>query len=75
MNIYRIYTLVISVTKMGLEPAPLAFQANVLPLHHIGSLMSPTPTCLCGSLSERSVQTTTHVIYTIWKSQIGMLFY
>ena len=26
---------------MGLEPESLAFQANVQPLHHIDSLMSP----------------------------------
>ena len=27
--------------RAGLEPTPLAFQASVLPLHHIGSLKSP----------------------------------
>ena len=27
--------------RAGLEPTSLAFQASVLPLHHIGSLMSP----------------------------------
>ena len=26
---------------VGIEPTSLAFRANVLPLHHIGSLMSP----------------------------------
>ena len=42
------YTCVVGVTKMGdivprvgIEPTSLAFQASVLPLHHIGSLMSP----------------------------------
>ena len=50
-SLYRIMvmaTSVVSVTKIGnilsragLEPTSLAFQANVLPLHHTGSLMSP----------------------------------
>ena len=41
-------TSVVGVTKMrntvrraGLEPTSLPFLASVLPLHHIGSLMSP----------------------------------
>ena len=51
-----IYIAVICVMKMGktmprvgLEPPSLAFRASVLPLHHIGSPMSPlyphTPVC------------------------------
>ena len=41
-------TSVVGVTKMGkivprveLEPTSLASRASVLPLHHVGSLMSP----------------------------------
>ena len=30
-----------NVPRAGVEPASLTFQASVLPLHHIGSLMSP----------------------------------
>ena len=30
-----------SVPRAGIEPTSLAFQANMLPLHHVGSLMSP----------------------------------
>ena len=44
----QIFTFVMGVTKMGyivprvgIEPISLAFHASVLPLHHIGSLMSP----------------------------------
>ena len=50
-NLYRIMvmeTSVIGVVKMGnivpragLEPMSVALWASVLPLHHIGSLMSP----------------------------------
>ena len=29
-----------TVPRVGLEPVSLAFRVNVLPLHHIGSLMS-----------------------------------
>ena len=43
-----IYTYVVGVTKMGnivprvgIEPTSLAFRVSVLPLHDIGSLMSP----------------------------------
>ena len=49
--------------RMGIEPTSLAFWASVIPSHHVGSLMSlitiPTPTCLCSSLPQRSVRTTT----------------
>ena len=30
-----------SVPRVGIEPPSLAFQASVLPLHHVGSLLSP----------------------------------
>ena len=30
-----------TVPRTGLKPTSLAFQASVLPLHHVGSLMSP----------------------------------
>ena len=29
------------VSRAGFEPTSLAFRASVLPLHHIGSLLSP----------------------------------
>ena len=29
------------VPRVGIEPTPLAFQADVLPVHYVGSLMSP----------------------------------
>ena len=47
------------VPRAGIELTSLAFQTSVLQLHHVGSLMSCIPTCLCGSLPQRSVQTTT----------------
>ena len=53
-----------SVPRTGLVPIYLAFRASVLPLHHIdfpGVTTIPTPTCLCSSLPQRSVQTTTYV--------------
>ena len=53
----------ITVPREGLGPTSLAFWASVLPLHHIGSLLSQLypcpPVCVCGSLPLRSVQTTT----------------
>ena len=65
----RSYPIVMGVMKMGstvpragLEPRSLAFRASVLPLHHIGFpdiTTMPTPTCLCSSLHQRSVHTTT----------------
>ena len=42
------------------KPTFLAFWASVLPLHHIGSLISaliPTPTCFRSFLPQRPVQT------------------
>ena len=30
-----------TVPRAGIEPASLTFQASVLPLHNVGSLMSP----------------------------------
>ena len=46
------------VPRAEIEPTYLALQATVLPLNHVGSLMSP---CLpvCSSLPQRSVQTNT----------------
>ena len=55
------------VPRVGLEPASLAFRASVLPLHHVGfpdGSTIPLPTCLCSSLPQRSVQTTTIVLIT-----------
>ena len=34
------------VPRAGLEPTSLAFWASVLPLHHVGSLMSALCQCL-----------------------------
>ena len=54
------------VPRVGIEPKSLVFQAGVLPLHHIGSLMSPLThslthllTQLCSLLPQGSMQTTT----------------
>ena len=66
LHIYWLYTcrgvtnMVNIVPKAGLEPTSVVFQASVLPLHHVCSLSvtaKPMPTCLCGSLLKRSVQT------------------
>ena len=58
-----------TVPTAEIEPTSLAFQGSGLPLHHIGSLMSPPypypPTCQCISLPQRSVQTTTHTSRTL----------
>ena len=54
----------ITVPRAGLEHTSLAFQASVLPLHHIDFpdvITNPTPTCLFSSLPQRSVPTTTLV--------------
>ena len=50
------------VPRMGIKPTSLALWANVLniTLPRLLDVTSvPLPTCLCGSLLERSVQTTT----------------
>ena len=55
----------IIVSRVGLKPTSLAFWACVLPFHHVGFLdviTIPVPTCLCSSLPQRSVQTTTYII-------------
>ena len=71
-SLYRIIimaTSVVCVIKMGnivpragTKPTSLAFQPSVLALHH-GSLPDvttiPTPTCLCITLPQMSMQTTT----------------
>ena len=47
------------VSRTVIEPTSLALQANVLtitPASLPDITMLPTPTCLCGSLSENSVQ-------------------
>ena len=56
----------------GIEPTSLAFWASVLTIKprrfpYVTTL--PAPTCLCGSLPERSVQTITHicVYYAMYK--------
>ena len=45
MSIYNIIVGVIKiesiVLRVGIKPTSLAFQASVLPFHHVGSLMSP----------------------------------
>ena len=50
------------VPRAGIEPISQAFRASVLPMHHVGFPdvnTIPMPTCLCSSLPQRSVQTTT----------------
>ena len=47
------------VPRAGLEPMPLAFWASVLPLHHLGFPDVTMIICLCSSLPQRLVQTTT----------------
>ena len=57
-----------TVPRAGLEPTSLALRASVLPLHHIGFpdvTTILTPTCLCGSLPQRSVHTTTQFWYDL----------
>ena len=54
-----------SVRREGLEPKSLAFRDSVLPLPHIGFLMLRlcpdvmAMPCVCSSLPQKSVQTTT----------------
>ena len=48
--------------RVAIKPTPLAFRARVLtisPRRLPDVTMLPVPTCLCGSLPEKSVQTTT----------------
>ena len=50
------------VHRVGIEHTYIAFQASMLTItpHRLSDItMLPVPTCLCGSLPERSVQTTT----------------
>ena len=52
------------VPRAGIEPTTLAFRARVLtiiPPRLFDVTTIPTSTCLCGSLPERSLQTTTFV--------------
>ena len=63
-SVMGVTTMGNTVPRVGFEPTSLAFRASVLPLHHIGFpdvTTIPTPTCLCGSLPQKSVQTTTHI--------------
>ena len=50
-----------NVPRAGFEPTSLAFRANVLPLHCPDVIIIPMPTCLCSSLPQRPVQTTTNI--------------
>ena len=60
-----------NVPRAGIEPTSLAFQASVLTI-----TLHKAPTCLCGSLPQRSVQTTTYSNYpphpkpTVWGSDV-----
>ena len=66
-------TSVVGVMKMGnitpiagLEPISVSFQASVLPLHNVGFpdvTTIPTPTCVCSSLPQRSLQSTTQAMH------------
>ena len=47
------------VSRAGIKPTYLTFEASVLPLHRVGSYMLPVYSHLCSSLPERSMQTTT----------------
>ena len=55
-----------TVPGVGLKPTSLAFRGNVLPLHHIGSLLSP----LAHLASEVSTE-----YYTIFSSSIKDFIY
>ena len=46
------------VPRAGIEPTYLVFQASVLPLHHVGSLMSPLYPRAPVYAAQRSAQTT-----------------
>ena len=48
--------------ELDSKPRSLAFRTIVLPLHHVGSLMSPLSRCLYSSVPQRSVQPTTIII-------------
>ena len=77
-TIVRIYNSAMGVTKMGnivpkagLYPTSLAFRASILPLHHVGSVMSPLhprPPVYAAPCSRRSAQTTTIVILDLLAS-------
>ena len=45
-SVMGVTTMENAVPRAGLEPTSLALQASVLPLHYIGSLMSPLYLCL-----------------------------
>ena len=55
------------VPRAGIEPTSLVFPASVLLLHHIGSGMSPPPTCLGSFLPQVSAD------YYICKYLLGGL--
>ena len=57
-----------NVRRVGLKCTSLAFRASLLRLHNVGFpdvTTVPTTICLCDSLPQRSVQTTTLVPYII----------
>ena len=69
------------VSRAKLEPTSLVFRASVLPLHHISFpnvTTIPTPTCLCNSLFQRSMQTTTELTRRAtwwWGQEFYFLFH
>ena len=67
-----------SAHRAGIEPMSLAFQASVLSITQprLPDVTTvPTPTCICGSLPERSVQTTTLVAVGIVSLVIHTITY
>ena len=54
------------VPRAGIEPTPLAFQASVLPLYHVGSLMSP-PSCLCSWEVSATYYTSISSYFSHWR--------
>ena len=80
LSLYRIIVMATSVVgvmkigntvpRAGLETTLLAFWASVLPLHHVGSLMSqlyPHPPVYVALLPQRSMQTSTLSLDELWK--------
>ena len=61
-SVVRVMKMGNIVLRAGIETTPLAFWVSVLtiiPHRLLDVTILPTPTCLCGSLLERSMQTTT----------------
>ena len=59
---------VMGVMKMGNTVPRAGLEPSVLPLHHVGSLISPRPPGYVALLPQRSVQTTTY-IYSMYKGE------